>query len=58
MSMRAPRNAHRAGMILGRSFFPVVALAIICGTIVWGPWASLALTLVFWFLVDRLECRR
>ena len=58
MSTRAPGSLHKVGMILARSFFPLVALAIILGTVVWGPWASLGLTLVFWFTVDRLECRR
>lgn len=57
MSTRAPGVARRIGMVLGRSFFPFAALAIIVGTVVWGPWVSLGLTLAFWFVVDRLECR-
>ena len=57
MSTRAPGIPHKVGMALGRSFFPLVALAFIVGTVLWGPWVSLGSTLVFWFIIDRLECR-
>ena len=57
MSMRATSLGRKVGMVLGRSFFPLVALAIIVGTVAWGPFVSLGLTVVFWFVVDRLECR-
>lgn len=57
MSKRTPGIARRVGMVLGRSFFPFVTLAIIVGTVAWGPWVSLGLTLVLWYIVDRLECR-
>jgi general stress protein CsbA len=33
-------------LIFGRSFFPLFAVAIILGVIVWGPWISLAVTVV------------
>lgn len=34
------------GLILGRSLFPLLALSIILGTLLWGPWVTLALALV------------
>ena len=44
----------RIGMILGRSLFPLSALAIIAGTTVWGPWVSLGLAYGWWRLVGRI----
>jgi hypothetical protein len=32
------------GHLVGRSFFPLLAIAIIVGTTLWGPWVSLAMT--------------
>jgi hypothetical protein len=29
---------------IGRSFFPLFAIAVIAGTMLWGPWVSLAVT--------------
>lgn len=49
-SLRAVRSA---GWILGRSLFPFVTLAILAGTLVWGPWVSLLLALGTWRLVVR-----
>jgi hypothetical protein len=34
------------GRVIGRSFFPLLAIAIIVGTMLWGPWISLAMTVV------------
>jgi len=36
----------RTALGIGRSFFPLLAITIIVGTALWGPWVSLALTLV------------
>jgi hypothetical protein len=43
-----------AGLLCGRSFFPLAALVIIVGTPWWGPWITLVLALVCWTLVMRL----
>ncbi len=48
-----PRMLRRIGEFIGRSFFPLVAVVIILGTMVWGPWVSLALALVVWATVTR-----
>jgi len=42
-------------MIPIRSFFPVATLVVILGSVVWGPWISLALTATLWFAIDALE---
>jgi hypothetical protein len=39
--------------LIGRSFFPILALVVILGTIVWGPWVSLFVALVVWAAVTR-----
>ena len=44
----------RFGMIVGRSLFPFSALLIIGGSVVWGPWVSLALAYGWWRLVGRI----
>jgi hypothetical protein len=31
-------------LALGRSFFPLFAIAIIAGAALWGPWVSLLVT--------------
>lgn len=40
----------KIGLLLGRSLFPLTAILIIMGTIVWGPWISLILAIV-WFSI-------
>jgi len=40
-----------------RSFFPLVTLVIVLGTVLWGPWVSLLLAIAFWVVIDRLEMR-
>jgi hypothetical protein len=43
--MRLSRKFLRqAGLSIGRLFFPVVAIAIIFGTMLWGPWVTLAMS--------------
>jgi len=32
-----------AGMLVGRSLFPILTVLIIAGTLLWGPWVTLAL---------------
>ena len=39
--------------LIGRSLFPITALVLILGTLVWGPWVSLGLTFVWWRIVAR-----
>jgi hypothetical protein len=36
----------RTGMVFGRAFFPLFAIAIIMGTALWGPWVSLGVTVI------------
>jgi hypothetical protein len=33
-------------LVLGRSFFPLFAIVVIAGTTLWGPWVSLAVTVL------------
>jgi hypothetical protein len=46
-----PRRLPRVGELLGRSFFPFMAIVIILGTLLWGPWVSLLLAAACWSLV-------
>jgi len=34
------------GLVFGRSFFPLFALVIILGAMLWGPWVSLTFTVI------------
>mgnify|MGYP006945867692 CR=1 FL=1 len=36
---------------IGRSLFPIVALLLIAGTALWGPFPSLVLTVLWWKVV-------
>jgi hypothetical protein len=36
----------RTALIFGRSFFPLFALVVILGAVLWGPWVSLGVTVV------------
>lgn len=42
------------GLVLGRSLFPITAIALIMGSILWGPWVSLILAVV-WFLIVLIK---
>ncbi len=44
----------RLGWIVGRSLLPLVALGLLLGTLLWGPWVSLVLTYLWWRLVTRI----
>lgn len=48
-----PPRALAWPVFLGRSLFPLLALVLIAGTWVWGPWITLALACVTWNLVGR-----
>ncbi|MCG8425378.1 MAG: hypothetical protein MJE77_46455 [Proteobacteria bacterium] len=37
-----------AGMLLIRSCYPFLTLIVIVGTVLWGPWVSLALAVLLW----------
>jgi hypothetical protein len=45
---------HGLGQVFGRSLFPFVALTLIAGTVLWGPWGTLVLALVWWNVVTRI----
>jgi hypothetical protein len=34
------------GLVFGRSFCPLFAIAVIAGATIWGPWVSLAITVL------------
>jgi len=53
-SRRVPGWLASTGRVLGHSLFPFAALGIIAGTLVWGPWVTLLLTLVWWKIVTRI----
>jgi uncharacterized membrane protein YdjX (TVP38/TMEM64 family) len=36
----------KARQVLGRSFFPLFAITVIAGAMLWGPWVSLAVTVI------------
>jgi hypothetical protein len=57
MPRRSRFLAHRLGPAVMRSFFPLVTLVIVLGTVLWGPWVSLLLAIAFWVVIDRLEMR-
>jgi len=44
------RVLRGAAAVVGRSAIPFSALAVIGGTVLWGPWVSLALALALWNL--------
>jgi hypothetical protein len=49
-----PAPSKSLGRLFGRSLFPWVALALILGTIWWGPWVTLGLTVLWWNVVTRI----
>ena len=55
---RTPARARgvlaTAGNLLGHSLFPFVALILIAGTVLWGPWVTLVLALLWWNIVTRV----
>lgn len=53
-SSSAARPLRRLGEVFGRSLFPFAALALILGTMVWGPWVTLVLAFLWWRVVTRI----
>ena len=52
MEPRTQRGTlYAIGMLFGRSLIPLTAVVIVGGTVVWGPWVSLALAAVWFFVV-------
>ena len=49
-----PGLMGRAGMVLGRSFLPLLVVILLAGTLVWGPWVTLLLAIVCWQLAGRV----
>lgn len=41
-------------MVLMRSLFPIVALAILLGSLLYGPWVALVLVIIWWNVVTRI----
>ncbi len=50
--MPAPRPLSLHAFV-GRSLFPLITLMLIAGTVLWGPWVTLALATLTWTLVGR-----
>jgi LytS/YehU family sensor histidine kinase len=40
------RFLSQTGLVIGRSFCPLFAIAIIVGTVLWGPWVSMAIAVL------------
>jgi len=36
----------QTGLAFGRSFWPLFAIVVIAGAMLWGPWVSLAITVL------------
>ncbi len=52
--MNASGTSISLGSIVGRSLFPITALAIVVGAVFWGPWISLILAYLWWRIVARI----
>ena len=50
----AARLLRELGAVLGRSLFPLVAILLIGGTFLWGPWGTALLAVVWWRIVARV----
>jgi LytS/YehU family sensor histidine kinase len=46
MKRRTHTFVSNAGLVVGRSFCPFFAIAIIAGAMLWGPWVSLGITVL------------
>ncbi|HLU40113.1 MAG TPA: hypothetical protein VK081_12075 [Planctomycetota bacterium] len=49
-----PAGSLGLGQFVGRSLFPLLALTLILGTLLWGPWVTLALAVASWAVVGRI----
>jgi hypothetical protein len=48
------RAVRGLGQLLGRSLFPIIAVAVIAGTPLWGPWGTLILASGCFLLILRV----
>jgi hypothetical protein len=46
MERLSPGFLSNTKLLFGRSFFPLFAITVIAGTMLWGPWVSLAVTVL------------
>jgi hypothetical protein len=46
MTRPSHRFLSQTGLIFARSFCPLFAIAVIAGAMLWGPWVSLAITVL------------
>jgi hypothetical protein len=53
--LRGSRGQHLGWpiAIVLRSLYPLLAIALLLGTIVWGPWVTLAASILAWNAVTR-----
>lgn len=55
VSRRRRAGAARGlARLVGRSLFPIAALTLILGTVLWGPWGTLVLAAAWWNVVTRI----
>jgi hypothetical protein len=52
---RGRGDRARLLMIPVHSLMPLVVILIIMGTLIWGPWVSLALAITLHFIVERTQ---
>ena len=52
--MNASGTSISLGSIVGRSLFPISAIAIVVGAVFWGPWVSLILAYLSWRVAARI----
>lgn len=52
--MTSPPPTYSLKSLIGRSLFPITALVVILGALVWGPFVSFALGYVWWRIVARI----
>ena len=53
-SESARRRVLAPQLVLMRSLFPIVALGILLGSLLYGPWVALVLVIVWWNIVTRI----
>ncbi len=53
-ALRADAPRAHWSELPGRTFLPLLVLVLLLGTLVWGPWVGLVLTLIAWQLAGRV----
>ena len=53
-AIKMERLAHQLAQVIGRSLIPLLALFIIFGTMLWGPWITLVVAAVLWYSIGHL----